>query len=249
MASGRTYRSSLAVLALGLALLAVLIPAAPAGARERILAHWKLTLSGTIRHTWSLPDAAACHPTGDGFVTVRFATTHPERITIGDNGYGPGDISWNDEFSNIAGTLTAVDARTENPPPPGQSSCDDTEPVPDTRSCGTYHFHSGLSVDEPPSSGFPGARLTDFGNFTNAAHTRSRRVEDCETGGFVSFAWIGDDPKQIENAEDIKLPGYPTAAQLASRHGRIVISVTQSHRWVPRTLTVRHVRLVFTRVG
>jgi hypothetical protein len=222
--------------------------AAPAGAGERILAHWTVTVSGSIRHTWSLPDSAPCHAAGDGFVTVRFATRHPERITIADNGYGPGDITWNDEFANIVGTLTAVDARTENPPPV-QSSCYDTEPVPDTRSCGTYQFHSGLSLDEPNNPGRGQYRLTDFGNFTNAAHRGSRRVEDCETGGFVSFAWIGDDPKRVGGIQDIKLPGYPTAAQMATRRGRIVISVTQRHRWVPDTLTVRHVRVVLTRAS
>jgi hypothetical protein len=35
----------------------------------------------------------------------------------------------------------------------------------------------------------------------------------------------------------------------SARHGRIVIAVAQSHRWFARTLTVRRVRLVFTRVG
>jgi hypothetical protein len=248
MPSGRGHRLSVAVLALGLLVAAAIAPAEPAGASERILAHWTLTLTGTIRHTWSLPDPRPCGPTGNGYVSVRFKTTHPERITIGDNGYGPGDITWNDEFNNIAGTLTAVDARTENPPPPDQSSCYDTAPVPDTRSCGTYHFHSGLSVDEPLGRrGNRAYRLTDFGNFTNAAHSGSRRVEDCETGGFVSFAWIGDSVEPA--AEQLKLPGYPTAAQLASRHGRIVIAVAQSHHWFAHTLTVRHVRLVFTRVG
>ena len=29
-----------------------------------------------------------------------FASVHPERITIADNGFGPGDITWNGVFNN-----------------------------------------------------------------------------------------------------------------------------------------------------
>ncbi len=251
MAPGRRYRSSLAALALalGAALLAAAVPAAPAGARERILAHWNLTVSGTIHDRWSLPDSTPCHATGDGHVTVQFATTHPKRITIADNGYGPADITWNDELENIAGTLTADDARTENPPPPEQSSCYDDGPVPDTSSCGTYHFHSGLFLQEPLAPRVRGYELTDFGNFTHDAHSGSRRAEDCQADGFHSFAWIGDEPKPDSHAENIKLPRYPTPAQMATSRGRIVISVTQRRSWVRDTLTVRHVRVVLTRVG
>jgi hypothetical protein len=245
MGPGRSSRAPRGAFALAFVVAVIVASSAPASASERVLSRWTLTVSGTIRHTWSLPDSTPCLATGDGSVSVRFATTHPERITIADNGYGPGDISWNDELTNIAGTLTATDSRTRNPPAPVESSCSGG-PVPDTRSCGTYHFHSGLFLAEPVRPRRSEYELADLGNFTQAAHSGSRRAENCETDGFHSFAYIGSEAKA--GAEDLKLPGYPTPAQMVSRHGRIVISVTQTHRWVPGTLTVRNVRVVLTRV-
>ena len=222
------------------------IGAQPAAARTRVLAHWKVAVRGSIRHTWSLPDSEPCQATGDGFLTARFRSTHPQRITIADNGFGLGDITWNGVFGNIRGTITAVDRRTRNPPLDGQT-CDSFPPVPDTRACGTRHFHTGLAVLMPLRTVRRRYVITDSGSFTTPALNAPDDVEDCERDGFNSFAWIGDQPRP--GAEDLRLPGYPTPARLATRHRhRIVVSVTQRHRWVRSAVTVRHVRIVFTPV-
>jgi hypothetical protein len=218
-----------------------------ADARTRVLAHWKVTISGSVRHTWSLPDSEPCQPTGDGSISAHFASTHPKRITIADNGFGPGDISWNGVFNNISGTITAIDGRTRNPPDPGQD-CDTSGPVPDKRACGTRHFHTGLAVLMPLRPVRRSYVLTDAGSFTTPALNAPKGVDQCQLDGFDSFAFIGTDAKP--GAEDLRLPGYPTAARLGSSHRRrIVVSVSQSHRWVRSAVTVRTVRLVFTRVG
>jgi hypothetical protein len=217
--------------------------AQPAGARTHVLARWQVTVSGSVRHTWSLPDSEPCQASGDGFVSARFASTHPQRITIADNGFGPADITWNGVFNNISGTITAVDGRTRNPPRDGQE-CDTSAPVPDTRACGTRHFHTGLAVLMPLRTVRHGYVITDSGSFTTPALNAPDDVQDCERDGFNSFAEIGLTAKP--GAEDLKLPGYPTPARLASgsRH-RIVLSISQTHRWVASAITVRHVRLVF----
>jgi hypothetical protein len=219
--------------------------AAPADGRPRVLAHWKVTISGSVRHSWSLPDSAPCDPTGDGSVSAQFASTRAERITIADNGFGPGDVSWDGIFHHIGGTIKAVDGRTRNPPSPGDT-CDATVPVPDTRACGTRRFHTGLAVEMPL-----GARrsyvLTDNGSFTTPALNAPDGVQDCELDGFRSFAFITG--RARPGSEDLALPHYPSDAQLGSRHGRIVITASQTHRFVATAVTVRRVRLVFTRVG
>ena len=224
----------------------MLIAAPPAGARTRILAHWKVTISGSVRHTWSLPDSEPCQASGDGSLSAVFASTHPKRITIANNGFGPADISWNGVFNNVAGTITAVDGRTRNPPRDGQD-CDTFEPVPDTRACGTRHFHTGLAVLMPLRTVRRSYVLTDHGSFTTPALNAPGDVADCQTDGFDSWADIGEQVKP--GAEDLRLPGYPSAARLASSHRpRIVVSVSQSHRWVRSAVTVRKVKLVFTRI-
>ena len=177
---------------------------------------------------------------------AHFASKHPKRITIADNGFGAGDISWNGVFDDIAGTITAVDGRTRNPPDPGQD-CDTSTPVPDRRACGTRRFHTGLSVLMPLRTVRRSYVLTDSGSFTTPALNAPNRVEDCQRDGFDSFAFIGTDAEP--GAEDLRLRGYPSAARLASSHRRrIVVSVSQSHRWVRSAVTVRRVKLVFTRV-
>jgi hypothetical protein len=219
--------------------------AAPAVGRTRVLARWNITISGSIRHGWSLPDAAPCNATGSGSVTASFASTHAERITIADNGFGPGDISW-DGFFRIRGTITATDGRTRNPPDPG-ASCDTSLPVPDKRACGSRHFHTGLAIDAPLGTERRGYVLTDNGSFTTPALNAPDGVEDCERDGFESFAYIGLGAPP--GSRDLQLPGYPTAAQLGSRRGRIVIAVSQHRRFVSTAVTVRHVKIVLTRVG
>jgi hypothetical protein len=87
------------VLVVGAVCGALYAPAA--GARTDVLARWQVTVSGSVRHSWSLPDSEPCQASGDGFVSARFASVHPKRITIADNGFGPGDITWNGVFDNI----------------------------------------------------------------------------------------------------------------------------------------------------
>jgi hypothetical protein len=215
-----------------------------ADGRARVLARWTVTITGSVRHSWSLPDSEPCQATGSGWVSARFASTRAERIAIADNGFGPADVSWDQVFHHISGTITAVDGRTRNPPNPGDT-CDTSDPVPDKRACGTRRFHTGLAVESPL-----GTRrsyvLTDNGSFTTPALNAPKGVEDCERDGFDSFAFInGARP----GSEDLALPRYPSDAQLASRHGRIVVVASQTRRFVATAVTVRRVQLVFTRVG
>lgn len=80
-----------------------------------------------------------------------------------------------------------------------------------------------------------------------AALNAPNGVEDCRLDGSDSFAFIGTDAKP--GAEDLRLPGYPSAARLGSGHRRrIVVSLSQSHRWVRSAVTNRRVKLVFTRI-
>jgi hypothetical protein len=215
--------------------------AAPAEASLRTIAHWRVTISGSVRHDWTLLDSTPCRPSGSGSVTAHFASTRPARITIADNGYGPGDFSWGGGF-HVRGSITGLDARTQNPPAPGDS-CQNLEPVPDTRACGTRPLNDGL-VAEPVKHG--SYRLYDNGNFGNAL-TPPDGIPDCELGSFESFATIANGGSPDSQA--LPLPGYPTAARLASRHRKIVVSAFQRHRFVVTAETTRQVRIVFTRVG
>ena len=214
----------MAVLALSVVL------ATRADGRTRVLAHWKVTITGSVRHSWSLPNSEPCQATGMGSVSAQFTSTRAERITIADNGFGPGDISWDQVFHHISGTITAVDARTRNPPGSGDT-CDTSVPVPDTRACGRGRFHTGLAVESPL-----GARrryvLTDNGSFTTPALNAPEGVQDCERDGFQSFAFVGDTARP--GSEDLALPRYPSDAELSSRHGRIVVTASQTRRFVAR---------------
>jgi hypothetical protein len=216
--------------------------AAPAEASLRTIAHWKVTISGSVRHDWTLLDPTPCNPSGSGSVTAHFASTRPGRITIADNGYGPGNFSWDQRF-HVHGTITGLDARSQNPPAPGDSQCQNSEPVPDTHACGTRRLNDALSVEAPLHGRY---RLYDSGNFGNAL-TPPDGGTDCELGGFVSFATIAHGPSP--DAQALPLPGYPTDARLASRHGTIVVSAFQHRRFVATAETTRRVRIVFTRVG
>ncbi len=223
----------------------VAILAMPASAAHlRILAHWKVTIAGTVTHKWSLPDVEPCQATGDGSLTAHFESVRPQRITIANNGFGPGDISWNGVF-HIHGKITAVDGRTRNPPDPGQD-CSTSAPVPDTRACGTRQFHTGLLVEMPLRTVRRTFDLTDSGSFTTPALNAPGGVEDCERDGFDSFADIGVAARP--GSEDLPMPGYPSAARLGSaRVHRIVVAVSQRRRFVPSAQTFRQVKIVFTR--
>jgi hypothetical protein len=217
-----------------------------ADGRPRVLARWKVTITGSVRHSWSLPDSTPCDATGNGSVSAHFASTRAEQITIAENGFGPGDISWDGVFRHIGGTITAVDGRRRNPPNPGDT-CDATVPVPDTRACGSRRFHTGLAVETPLGTRRRNYVLTDNGSFTTPALNAPEGVQDCERDGFQSFAFISGTARP--GSEDLALPRYPSDAQLSSRHGRIVVAASQSHRFVATAVTVRRVRLVFTRVS
>jgi hypothetical protein len=162
-----------------------------------------------------------------------------QRVRTGRHLVGPG-------LHHISGTITAVDGRTRNPPDPGQT-CDTTAPVPDTRACGTRRFHTGLAVESPLIPRRRSYVLTDNGSFTTPALNAPDGVQDCQLDGFDSFAFISG--RAPPGSEDLPLPRYPSDAQLGARHGRIVVTASQTRRFVATAVTVRRVRLVFTRVG
>lgn len=221
----------------------------PADARLRVLAIWTVTISGSVRHEWTALDPTPCQASGSGSVRARFVGARAERITIADSGFTVGDFSWNGAF-DVRGTITAVDARTRNPPGPS-GECIKPGPVPDTRGCGTRRLSDGLTVGQPMAGrgGFArrGYTLGDGGNFSNALEPPDG-VADCELGGFISFAFIAHDAPMTSAEQELKLPGYPTVAKLRSRRGKIVVKASQRRRFAATTETTRQVRLVFTRV-
>jgi hypothetical protein len=228
---------SRSVIALALTLAMAGALAADAGAR--VVAHWKVTIAGSVRHDWTLLDSSPCQASGSGSVNARFSSVHPEHITIADTGYGPGDTSWDGVF-RLHGTITAHDDRTRNPPDPGEQCS--PEMVPDTRACRTAPLKDALNV-QPPLGRQHGYALGNWGNFTNAL-TPPDGVADCEFGGFISFALFLHGGAN----QDLKLPHYPSDSVLASRHARITLNVSQTHHFLPNTTTVRKVTIVFTRV-
>ncbi|HEY2766628.1 MAG TPA: hypothetical protein VGI76_00110 [Solirubrobacteraceae bacterium] len=170
-------------------------------------------------------------------------SAHPQHIAIADNGFGLGDVSWNGMFNNIDGTITATDNRTRNPPAFAQE-CDTSAPVPDTRACGTKPFHNvALMIASPLTSARHGYAL-DGGSFPTPALNAPEGVQDCELDGFRAFSYILEGAPR---AQALQLPGYPSPAELRTRHGTIIVSASQSHRFIASALTVRHARLVFTR--
>jgi hypothetical protein len=217
-----------------------LAPAASAG--TRVLAHWKVTLDGSVRHTWSLRTSEPCQATGDGSLRAQFHTVRPEQITIADNGFGPGDTTWNQIFEPIRGTVTAVDNRTRNPPPLG-GSCD-AGPVPDTRACGTRKLHTNLFVLSP--LGRRHRYELDGGDLTHGFIGKGNAA-DCETDGLHEFTSITG--ANGRSGQPFELPGYPTDARLASAHGPIVVSVAKTNRFNPTSETFRKIKVVFTRVS
>jgi hypothetical protein len=220
----------------------VLTGAAGAGASERVLAHWKVTFQGSVRHTWSLPSSEPCQATGDGSLRATFHTVKPERITIADNGFGPGDITWNQIFEPIKGTVTAVDHRTRNPPPPS-GTCD-PGPVPDTRACGTRRIDTNLFVESP--LGHDRLYRLEGGDLTRGFIGKGNAA-DCETDGLEDFSSITG--ANGSSHQPFELHGYPTDARLASERGPIVVSVSQTRHFNPTSETTREVKIVFTRVG
>jgi hypothetical protein len=216
--------------------------AAAAGASTRVLAHWKVTIKGTVRHTWSLPSSEPCDATGDGSVRASFHSVAPERITIADNGFGAADTTWTQIFQPIKGSVTAVDNRTRNPPP-ADGSCD-AGPVPDTRACGTRQIDTNLFVESPLGD----ARLyrLEGGDLTRGFIGKGNAA-DCETDGLQDFSSITG--ANGRSHQPFELHGYPTDARLASAHGPIVVSVSQTRRFNPTSETFREVRIVFTRVS
>jgi hypothetical protein len=218
--------------------------AGQATARPHVLARWNVTISGSVTHNWTLTDSTPCAPSGSGSVSVRFASAHSQHIAIADNGFGLGDVSWNGVFNNINGTITATDNRTRNPPAFAQE-CDSSAPVPDIRACGTKQFRNvALMIESPLTSARRHGYALEGGGFPTPALNAPEDVHDCELDGFRAFSYIFEG---IPKTQSLELPGYPSLAELRSRHGTIVVSASQSHRFIASALTVRQARLVFTR--
>lgn len=216
--------------------------AVPADAKLRVLAIWKVTISGSVRHDWTYLDPDPCMASGSGWVSARFAGVRAERITIADSGFAVGDFSWGGSF-DVRGKITAVDARTRNPPGPS-GECVNPGPVPDTRGCVTRRLSSGVTV-LPPLQGVRRGYFLDGDTFSNALD-QPDGILDCELGGFTGFAMITGDANT--QGQELRLPGYPTVAKLRSRRGKIVVNASQRRRFQANTTTTRQVRLVFTRV-
>jgi hypothetical protein len=142
------------------------------------------------------------------------------------------------------GTITATYNRTRNPPAFAQE-CDASAPVPDTRACGTKPFRNvALMIESPLISARRHGYALEGGSFPTPALNAPEDVQDCELDGFRAFSYIFEG---IPKTQSLALPGYPSPAELRSRRGTIVVSASQSHRFIASALTVRQARLVFTR--
>jgi len=223
------------------AAVSVALPTAAGGARLHVYARWSLTMRGSLTHTWSLPSSDPCQATGEGHATMRFASPHAVHIVIADNGYGLADVGWNSEMP-VDGTVTAVDARTRNPPQAG-SACDTSEPVPDTRACGSARSHAIVFVSESVSR--RGRFYAEGGLDTNAL-TPDAKVADCETDGLTAFTAIGGAAGSSRHVLPID---YPSPETLTRRRGTFTLTAHDSHHFNGTSTTVRTLTLTFHRTG
>lgn len=204
-----------------------------APAATPVLARWKVTMHGSVRHDWSTHIPGACNATGDGHVTGRFASSRPVRIFIVRSAFNGTLLQGGRLLFPTNGTIDLVDARTQNPPDPGDQPCGRVEP--DVSGCGHFTTHDSVFV---AVSNTPGVRARVQGG-------ADARVGDCETFGYETITHIsGTD----EHARQDVLIRYPTPRQLLTRHGRFSVEATDTHRYYPGTQTARHVVMTFTRV-
>jgi hypothetical protein len=218
---------------------AVATPASAVPSNLHVLARWDVTEKGSLVHTWSLPSAQPCKPSGDGHVEVHFKSTHAGHIVIADNGHGVGDFGWDGNL-NVRGAITAVDNRVRNPPAANDTCPDTGAPVPDKRGCGTAKLTDIMQLE------ITGHKRSLVGaNETNSLHPPDD-VDDCETGGLAGFSEIFGGRHGTAHQE---LPiAYPSSATLAARHGTFSVSAGDTRQFNDYSTTVRHITLTFHRL-
>jgi hypothetical protein len=197
---GRVHRLArigvTAVVALGVA-----TPALASGG-STVIARFKWSVAGSMKHTWSITSTDPCGPVGGGLVRATFTGTGRGAFKVERNAYGTG---YNyDPQMNLRGKVTEIDNTTQNPPEFEGDVCRPT----DKSGCGTRKLKDGFGYLEDVSGvGKPLEFVgTDFGNAFS--------VGDCEHGGFGDFGRI--------NAYYLpKLyPGVPPPKKLAQRRKR-----------------------------
>ncbi len=226
----------------GLAAAAALTFVTPASASGlHVVARWNVTETGSLTHRWSEPSAEPCDPSGEGHVTVRFTSPRAGHIVIADNGYGLGDFGWNGNL-RVRGTITAVDARVRNPPPPSSTCVDTGAPVPDTRGCGTARLSDLMQLEI--STGRPVKHTIVGANETNAL-APPEGIPDCETGGLAGFSEVFGGHGSTAH-QDLPI-AYPSSATLARRRGTFTVTAGDTRHFNGFSTTVRQITLRFHR--
>jgi hypothetical protein len=188
-----------------LAIVLLVAPAAFAAGGNTVLARFKWSVSGSLKHAWSISSTDPCAPVGDGLISATFTGKGRDALKVERNQYG---TTYNfDPQLNLRGKITEADNTTQNPPEAGDSPCRPT----DKSRCGTRALKDGFGYLEPgANNGFLlDWEAVDFGNAFSAG--------DCETGGFGDYGRVSGRflPKFY--------PGVPAPKALAKRHGRLVL--------------------------
>lgn len=196
---------------MGVTVLAILVaaPAALAAGGSTVLARFKWSVTGSMKHSWSITSGEPCAPVGSGRVSARFKASGRGAFKVSRNAYGT-TYDYDPQLT-LRGKVTETDNTTQNPPEPG-GVCTPT----DKSGCGTRKLKDGFGYLQDVSGvGKPLEFVgTDFGNAFSAG--------DCEHGGFGDFGRVAG-----RNLPKL-YPGVPSAKKLA-RHRR-TFSVTAHRR-------------------
>ena len=198
-----------------------------------VLARWEVSMNASVRYDWSTQVPDACEATGDGHVTARFQSSRPVRIFIVRSAFNGMLLQGGRLLFPTKGAIDLVDARTQNPPDPGQQACGRVKP--DVSGCGHFGLHDSVFV---AISNTPRVRARVQGG-------ADARVSDCETSGYETMTRMIETDHHASQDVPIR---YPTPRELLNRHGTFSVEVTDTHRYTPGTKTVRHVTMTFTRV-
>ena len=185
----------------------VVAPAALAAGGSTVIARFKWSVTGSMKHTWSITNTDPCAPVGGGLVRATFTAPGRGAFKVVRNAYG---TTYDyDPQMNLRGKVTEIDNTTQNPPEFAGDVCRPTN----KSGCGTRALKDGYGYLQDVSGvGKPLEFMgTDFGNAFSAG--------DCEHGGFGDFGRI--------NARYLpKLyPGVPSPKKLAQRRKRFTLTV------------------------
>jgi hypothetical protein len=178
-----------------LALMLLLLPGASvAGAARVVTYHW--TITGSLRHSWTMAAAGSCSPEGTGLVTASFHS-RPQRAIKVFTGHNVPLIDFNPDIA-IVGQITATDNTTPLPDPdPTASPC---RPI-DKSDCAQRPLPQGASLSLVPR---PHRWDLTGDNALNSDAT-------CNRGLLQDFTSLSDSPSAVLH------PKIPSARTLFTR--------------------------------